>query len=339
MRDEGRRLNPSRQALSKLARCTPIANNRAPMRILVTGADGFVGGHLARLLAQAGHHVFSSVYARAARAGEVRVDLSQPDQLRALPAQIDAVVHAAGNVDPRKSMRVMSTANVLATQHLSRWAHDRGCRHFVHLSSVAVYGPLTLGEQRSEHTPRLGRVLGLPYMRTKAQAEYIVEQSGLPYTLLRLPAVLGAGDTVVSRGFIDALARGGMPMIPGASMRPRVSLVFAAGVADIVARLLAHGPLRAPLHAVDVELGFGELAQAFERALGQRLLQRDTSRTQALLLRNEVGLAWLIASSRFGQHYLCDRLVSTLGYRSAHRLDSTIEAGLSGLQGGNVGLF
>ena len=297
-----------------------------------------MGGHLAAALAQAGHQVFSSVYARAAGPGEVRVDLSRPEQLARLPRHIEAVVHAAGNVDPRRPRKVMFGANVLATQHLAAWARAQRCVHFVQLSSVAVYGPLTLGEERSERTARLG-TLGLPYMRTKARAERVVEQAGVPYTLLRLPAVLGVGDTVVTRGFVDALARGGLPMIPGASLRPRVSLVFAQGVADIVARLLEHGPLGAPLHAVDVELGLGELVSAYARVLGRPIGQRDTSWVEALGLRNEVGLAWLIASSRFGQHYLRDRLVSELGYRSRHSLDSAIQGGLSGLQGENVGLF
>jgi len=309
------------------------------MRILVTGADGFLGGHLADGLQQEGHEVFRSVYARAAGSDEVRVDLSLPDQLVRLPARVDAVVHAAGNVDPTRSRSVMVSANVLATKHLLAWAAQQRCRHFVHFSSVAVYGALALGEERDEHTPRLGRVLGLPYMRTKAHAEHLVEQSGVPYTLLRPPAVLGAGDAVVSRGFLDALGPGGLPMLPGASRERRVSLACVEGLVQIVRLLLTYGPLYAPLHAVDLELTFGELAAAYARVLGREFQYVPTSWAQALRLRNEVGLAWLIASSRFGQHYRCDRLVSKLGYRSQLSLDSAIQSGLSGLQGAKLGLF
>ncbi|MDB4976151.1 MAG: hypothetical protein JWN48_4492 [Myxococcaceae bacterium] len=309
------------------------------MRILVTGADGFIGGHVARGLERAGHEVARSVYARAPRAGEVRVDLAQPAQLERLPRAIDAVVHAAGAVDAHLSLRTMVSANVHATENLTVWAARQRVSHFVQLSSVAVYGPLVLGQERSERTPRLGLSLGLPYMRTKARAERIIEQSGVPYTLLRPPAVLGAGDTVITRGFVDALRNGALPMVPGASTSRRVSLVFVEGLVEIVRLVLLRGPLCAAVHAVDVELTFGELSAAYERALGRAFRYAETSWATALRARNEVGFAWLLASSRFGQHYLRERLVSQLGYRSALSLDSAIQSGLSGLQERNGGLF
>ena len=316
-----------------------IENTRAPMRILVTGADGFLGGHLARGLSLAGHQVVGCVYGRAAQEGEVRVDLSCAAELASLPSEVDAIVHAAGAVDAHLPAHAMMLANVRATEHLTVWAARQRVAHLVHLSTVAVYGPLVLGEDRSESTPRLGLRLGLPYMRTKARAERVIEQSGVPYTLLRPPAVLGAGDSVISRGFLDAQRAGALPMVPGASFERRVSLVFVEGLVEITARLLTRGPLYGALHAIDVELTFGELAHAYERALGHSFRCQATRWTTAIRTRNEVGLAWLIASSRFGQHYLRDRLVSELGYRSSLSLDSAVQSGLSGLQEQQRGLF
>lgn len=309
------------------------------MRVLVTGADGFVGGHLVRGLRESGHEVLCAVYARPAKQGEVRADLALASDLARLPVGIEAVVHAAGNVDPQRSASVMYRANVLVTDNLLAWAKLAGCQHFVHLSSVAVYGPLALGEARGEDTPRIGLRLGLPYMRTKARAEQLVEHSGVPYTLLRPPAVLGAGESVVSRGFVDALGPRGLPMLPGASTERRVSLSCVEGLVDTVSLLLARGPLYAPLHAVDLELTFGELAAAYARALGREFHYRATGWAEAYDLRNEVGLAWILASARFGQQYLRSRLVSDLGYRSRLTLDSAIQSGLSSLQGANQGLF
>lgn len=309
------------------------------MRVLVTGADGFIGRHLVRELERAGHELVPAVYGRAPAPSEVRVDLSRPVELARLPGRVDAVVHAAGNVDPHAPRAVMFAANVLATRHLLAWAREHDVGHFVHCSSVAVYGPLTLGEERDERTARLGLALGLPYMRTKALAERAVEQSGVPYTVLRPPVVIGAGDTVISRGFRDALTGAGLPLLPGASPSRRVSLSLAGGLAAIAARVLEHGPLQAALHAVDAELSFGELAGLYAKALGRPCHFTDVSWKQSFHARNEAGLAWLAASARFGQHYRRDRLVSVLGYRSELRLESAIQSGISGLQGGTNGLF
>lgn len=323
----------------KLARATAVANTHARMRTLVTGADGFLGSHLVRALTSAGHEVFGAVFARPAGAREVRVDLTQPEQLRALPDGIEAIVHAAGSVDARLSSAQLFAVNTRATEHVLAWAKRSVLRHFVHISSVAVYGPCTLGERRSERTPRLGALLGLPYMRSKARAEQAIERSGVPYTLLRPPVVLGARDTVISRGYYDALCGEGIPLAPGARLSHRVSLCAAEGLSALVARVLEHGPLCEAVHAVDAELTFAELSTHYARALNRPLRYTQVSTREALRRRNDVGFAWLVASSRFGQHYSRERLVRQLGYRSEVSLESAIESGLSGLQGGGERLF
>jgi len=308
------------------------------MRALVTGADGFIGSHIVRALAARGHQVTGVVYGRAPRAGEVRVDLTRASELAQLPDSVDVVVHAAGSVDASSSAQLFAI-NVVATQELATWAARRKLGHFVHISSVAVYGPLTLGEQRSERTPRIGRVLGLPYMRSKAAAERVIERSGVPYSMLRAPVVLGAGDTVISRGFHDALLGDGIPLLPGAHQRRKVSLVLADGLGAMSALLLERGALYGAVHAVDVELTLDELSSIYARALGVAPSVAPIGWAEALRTRSRVGHAWLVASARFGQHYARERLVRQLGYRSEASLESAVQSGLSSLQGDKPRLF
>ena len=309
------------------------------MRVLVTGANGFIGSHVVRALRCAGYDVVGAVFGRPAGAREVHADLTRAAELHQLPADVGCVVHAAGSVDAQRSTERTVALNLHATRHLLGWAARAQVRHFVHVSSVAVYGPLTLGERRSEHTPRLGRWVGLPYMRSKAAAEVAVERSGVPYSLLRAPVVLGAGDTVISRGFHDALTGPGLPLVPGARTDLRVSLTTAEGLGAIVARVLDRAPLHAPLHAVDFELTLEELASHYAHALRREARYARIGWSEALHARDEVGFAWLVASARFGQHYLRDRLVRELSYRCAGSLESAIESGLSSLQGGVERLF
>jgi nucleoside-diphosphate-sugar epimerase len=332
MRHGGSVLNPEARAASAHREYS------RRMRALVTGANGFIGSHVVRGLRQAGYDVTGAVFGREPQAGEVHVDLTQPQELSRLP-EVELLVHAAGSVDGHARPEQTLALNVHATENLLSWAAQRALRHFVHVSSVAVYGPLTLGEERSERTPRLGRFVGLPYMRTKARAELAVERSGVPYTLLRAPVVLGAGDTVISGAFADALGGLGLPLVPGARTDRKVSLLLAQGLSAIALRVLDRAPLNAAMHAVDFELTLDELASLYARALACQPRYVRIGWAEAVRGRNEVGFAWLVASARFGQHYRRERLVSELGYRCEESLESAIASGLSSLQGGGKRLF
>lgn len=308
-----------------------LARKPRALRVLVTGADGFIGGHIARGLRAAGHAVTGAVYARAPRRDEVAVDLTRPEQLVRLPCDVDAVVHAAGIVDASAPARVIFDVNLRATAHLLQWARRRAVGHFVQLSSVAVYGPLVVGEDRAETTPRLGAALGLPYMRSKARAERLIEASGVPYTLLRPPAVVGPGDTVVSGGFVRALRGAGLPFSPTEAAARRVSLCFVDGLVDLSARVLQRGPLYAAVHAVDAQLTLLEAAELYARALRTPLYFAPLGFRAALRNRNDAGLSWLFASARFGQHYTAERARRELGDAQSFAVEDAISAAVRSL--------
>lgn len=303
------------------------------MDVLLTGADGFIGRHLAHGLRAAGHTLVSAVYGRAPRVGEVRVDLTAAQALSALPKRIDVVINASGVVDPQVPSARMFAVNLGGTRNLLHWARTVGARHFIQLSSVAVYGPLVLGEARSERAPRLGLGLGLPYMRSKAWAERAIEQSGVPFSLLRPAAVMGEGDTIVSAGFAAALRGAGIPLLPGARPERRVSLTLVDGLVDKALRLIERGPLGVAVHAVDADLSLGELGGLFAAELGLPCNFARTSWREVSARTGDAGFSWLAASARFGQHYSRERQDRLLGSGGAPGLLSAIKAGLSGLQG------
>ena len=110
----------------------------------------------------------------------------------------DVVFHAAANVDPSVPAKTMFDINLGGTINLLRWVKQQGCSHFVQISSVSVYGNKASGRNRSEASTARSRYIGLPYSRSKAAAEIEVERSGVPYTILRLPMVIGSGDGLAS---------------------------------------------------------------------------------------------------------------------------------------------
>lgn len=309
------------------------------MRVLVTGADGFIGSVLARSLRVAGHDVLGAVFARAPGAHEVRADLTRPDDLLALPRDFDAIVHAAGRVDGSSSERQMYVVNVEGTRHLVAWARGLGVKHLLHLSTVAVYGPRVVGEARDEATPRYGLFAGLAYMRTKALAERAVETSGVPYTILRPCAVIGAGDTVLSASMVAALASAGLPLVPSASPLRRVSLLHVGGLAEVVLRMLDHGPCALPMHVADHELSLWELAEMYAQAAKLPLQFQRVSWPDELRQFSDSGRMWLVASARFGQSYRTERLRHVLGTWPVEPLEKAVNEAVSSLQGGRPCIF
>jgi nucleoside-diphosphate-sugar epimerase len=118
------------------------------MRVLVTGAAGFIGGHLIRSLRR-GHEVFAVAKSRprAADAPEgvrwVEQDLSRPFDYSRLPESVDAVVHLAQSRFykdfPARADDIYSV-NVNGTFQLLEYARRAGAGHFICTSTGGLYG-------------------------------------------------------------------------------------------------------------------------------------------------------------------------------------------------------
>jgi nucleoside-diphosphate-sugar epimerase len=120
--------------------------------VLVTGATGFIGSHLAERLLAEGAQVRVLVRdpgklipALRDRVEVVRGDLRQPDRFAAATADCDAVFHVAAWLGEPNRREAAYAINVVATQQLAEAARAAGVRRFIGTSSVAVYGPILEG--------------------------------------------------------------------------------------------------------------------------------------------------------------------------------------------------
>ena len=246
------------------------------MRILVTGASGFVGTALCRELIARRHTVRGTVR-KLGPPGAASPELLQvpiPDiaaefDRRALLDGVDAVVHLAAIAHRSAGTEAeIRRVNVDGTVRLAEAAAGL-VRRFVFLSSVKVHGEDSgSGAYREADAPRPED----PYGRSKLEAEHaltgIAARSGMELVLIRPPLAYGPGvkaNFLRLLGWVDS----GFPL-PFASVRNRRSLIYLGNLVDAIARCAEHPAARGPFLVSDEEtVSTPGLVSRIARALGR----------------------------------------------------------------------
>jgi nucleoside-diphosphate-sugar epimerase len=188
------------------------------MRILITGATGFVGASLTRRLSASGHDVITVSRKPTdvpGAAGNIVWDIEDAYILPALPSDLDAIVHAAQSRNYRNfpgDADEMWRVNVAPTAPLLNFAVASGVRHFCLISSGAVYDPYAgLLEEGAALAP--SGFLGA----TKLAAEVLARPyaSKLSLSILRLFFPYGPGQTNRLTPNIIGRVRSGTPVQVG----------------------------------------------------------------------------------------------------------------------------
>jgi nucleoside-diphosphate-sugar epimerase len=168
------------------------------VRVLVTGATGFIGGVLAGQLAARGDRVRALVRASSrtdelARLGAelAHGDVADPASLRRAVEGCEGVVHLAGAVKALSSAELFR-ANADGTRNVAEACAQAGCR-LVYVSSIAAAGPALGGRPRTEEDPP-APVSRYGQSKLAGEAAVRVVSRSAPASIVRPPVVYGPGD-------------------------------------------------------------------------------------------------------------------------------------------------
>ncbi len=261
------------------------------MRVLVTGATGFVAPHLIRRLVADGHEAVALGHDESRiPAGDgitpVVVDLTAPLDDREIP-EFDAVVHLAqANVPFPDGANALFRVNVASTQELLDLARRRGASRFVYASSGSVYG---LGEGAvAEDDPRRAHDF---YGVTKRSGELVVGayRDHVGTAILRFFAPYGPGQ--VNRlipGLIARVSHGDAVTLRGGG-RPRMTPIYVDDAVEAIVRSLEKDVHLVVNVAGDETASIGDLAERIGRVVGREPFFEDAGGDAAgdLIGRND----------------------------------------------------
>lgn len=174
------------------------------MKILITGATGFVGSHLTDLLHKNGHEIYSLIR-NLKKADEFRIkghyitgplESEQPNTwIKELPSDLDAVVHAAGIVHTFKTSDFFKVNTLSTKQLIQDLTPLYKNLKFIFISSLAAAGPSSSYQNETESPVPVSE-----YGRSKLQAELVLlKEAPLEWkkVIIRPPMVIGPRDPAV----------------------------------------------------------------------------------------------------------------------------------------------
>ena len=275
-------------------------------KILITGTDGFIGSSLKDHFINLGFQVFGTTFFRTSDdEKEIQFDIRQKEEFSKLWAkdQFDIIVHNIGLVDQNQPYDMMHAVNTQGTKFMCEYAKSHRCQHFIFTSSVSVYGFKTMGENRTEKNTKRkkkGRYFP-PYGRTKALAEEIIEKSGLEYTILRLPLVLGAGDTFISPSIVPRLLDG--TMFSCGKKRHKISVLYVKNLGPIIERLVSIGPINRFVNCIADTIFWDDFIKTFAKYLKIEYKPKTKSFYSILTHFNDKKYQFIASYSARGAHY------------------------------------
>jgi len=297
------------------------------MKVVVTGANGFIGTPLCALLRARGHSVKALVRGNAQRDQIAVGDINSINHWDELFCNQEAVIHLAALVHEQKPSTGTSydKVNTNAVETLMQAASQAGVQRLIFLSTAAVYG----GHSLSPHRETDVIMPATDYGRSKLKAERLMSEfckSGqLTSTMLRPPMVYGPN----AKGNFKALVKlvdSGMPL-PLASIANRRSFIYVENLADIIETCLHQRVMEneifnvSDLHDLSTTQLIGMIAKYLGRKEKLFYLPTGLLRVMATILGQRTTASRLLDSFPLD----CTRLTTHLDWTPPFSVEQAIE--------------
>jgi nucleoside-diphosphate-sugar epimerase/predicted dehydrogenase len=230
--------NIAKQRIVLTSQADPVS----PSRILVTGASGFLGGHIVRRLSSDGIAVRAAtrlmLRAQPLPAVEwIQCDLGKEEELRRALAGVETVFHCAALAGPPGSLEEYEEANVKGTVRLARLAAEAEVKTLVYVSSLSVYasprGHKPYLDETAPYDPRAadrGVYTQSKLAAEQALLEYLSSNDKPRVVIFRAGTIYGPGSKLpVGRFLLPSSNR--RPLIAGGRRVP-MPLVYVDNLVD-----------------------------------------------------------------------------------------------------------
>ena len=170
--------------------------------ILVTGAGGFLGHHMANYLVESGYDVIGMDVHFPAEAVDgkprlftvIKEDFRHWDCTREVLAKSKAVYHfASAHLQISLDEKEYWDINVHGLRTLAEEAHKAGCKRFIHISSVGTYGKLAQVPANEETPCHPQSIYGETKLAGEKELSAVCQETGLPFVILRPAWIYGPG--------------------------------------------------------------------------------------------------------------------------------------------------
>jgi len=256
------------------------------MKILVTGANGFIGQRLCETLLKAGYfvrgairHLPSGVHSLKSSNNADFVfidDISQETNWSMALKGIDCIIHLAARVHIMKetsgdTFTVFRKVNAEGTSLLARMAADAGVKRFIFLSTVKVNGE---GTEKHQFTERDTPNPHDDYSTSKWEAEQalhnISDSVGLEVVILRPPLVYGPGVKANFLRLLDMVNKN--TPLPLSLVNNKRSMIYIGNLVDAIVRCIEHPVIANQTFLVNdgQDVSTPELIRMIARAMGKK---------------------------------------------------------------------